>query len=423
MQNSCALTYHSSFPSGKIGTAITKPLGNADDLSLAYSPGVAEPCMEIAKNPNAARLYTSRGNLVAVVTDGTAVLGLGNIGPLASKPVMEGKAALFKVLANVDAFDIELDTTDVDHFVDVVRAIEPTFGAINLEDISAPSCFEIEKRLKEALSIPVFHDDQHGTAIVVSAAMLNYLRWTGKKIDEVRVVVCGAGAAAIASLDLLSELGMRAENVVLGDALGVVDLERSDIHPRVRRYAREHGYRELREALEGADIFLGLSVGNAIPAEWIAEMAISPLVLALANPVPDVCLEKVAAIRNDAIIGSGRSDRPNQVNNVACFPYIFRGALDAEASEINRDMMIAAAWAIADIAHSDHELALACGQSEQPLGPLLPNPLDGRLCANVAAAVASAAVLSGVSKRNNFDVASYASALQDMHVILARHLD
>lgn len=326
-------------------------------------------------------------------------------------------------MANVDAFDIELDTTDVDHFVDVVRAIEPTFGAINLEDISAPSCFEIEKRLKEALSIPVFHDDQHGTAIVVSAAILNYLRWTGKKIDEVRIVVCGAGAAAIASMDLLSELGIRAENVVLGDAQGVVDLERCDIHPRVRRYAREHGFRGLREALEGADIFLGLSVGNAIPAEWIAEMAISPLVLALANPVPDVCLRKVAALRSDAIIGSGRSDMPNQVNNVACFPYIFRGALDAEASEINREMMIAAAWAIADIANSDHELALTYGQSEQPLGPLLPNPLDSRLCANVAAAVASAAVLSGVAKCKNLDVGSYVSALQNMHVIVARHRD
>lgn len=398
MPDTCPLQYHSAYPSGKIAICLTKPLEDAEDLSVAYSPGVAAPCLEIARDPSLARKYTAKGNLVAVITNGTAVLGLGSIGPLASKPVMEGKAALFKALANVDAFDIEINATDIDHFVGVVRAIEPTFGAINLEDIKAPDCFEIEDRLKASLDIPVFHDDQHGTAIVVASAILNYLRWSGKRIEHVKIVVCGAGAAAIACLDLLSALGLKTCNIVMGDAQGLINQNRKDLHPRVSKYAMSHDVCDLKSGLAGADIFLGLSVGNAIQPEWIDDMADTPLVLALANPNPDVCLTEVARRRRDAIIGSGRSDSPNQVNNVVCFPYIFRGALDAGAKVINTEMMIAATQAIADLADADRTASRGLNTAAAIEYKLVPGPLDKRLCLSVAKAVYEAAIESGAAQ-------------------------
>ena len=349
-----ALHYHRHPRPGKLEVQPTKPLGNQRDLALAYSPGVAEPCRAIAAEPARASEYTARGNLVGVVTNGTAVLGLGAIGPLAAKPVMEGKAVLFKKFAGIDVFDIEVDATEIDRFVDVVAALEPTFGGINLEDIKAPECFEIEARLRERMSIPVFHDDQHGTAIIVGAAVLNGLELANKSIAEAKIVTSGAGAAALACLDLLVLLGARRENIFVTDIEGVVFSGRGALMDRWKAaYARETEARALADVIGGADIFLGLSAPRVLTPEMVARMGPRPLILALANPTPEIMPEEVRGVRDDAMICTGRSDYPNQVNNVLCFPYLFRGALDAGAREINEAMKMAAVRAIAALAREE----------------------------------------------------------------------
>jgi malate dehydrogenase (oxaloacetate-decarboxylating)(NADP+) len=411
-----ALVYHRAAPAGKLGIVATKPLANQRDLALAYSPGVAAACRAISDDPAEAATVTARGNLVAVISNGTAVLGLGAIGPLASKPVMEGKAVLFKKFAGIDVFDIEVDATDPGRFVDVVSALEPTFGAINLEDIKAPECFQIEQELRERMNIPVFHDDQHGTAIIVAAAIWNGLSVVGKKIEKAKLVTSGAGAAALACLDLLVDLGMKVENVTATDIHGVVyEGRKEEMDPRKARYAKRTDQRTLADVIEGADVFLGLSAPGVLKPAMVKTMAKKPLIMALANPVPEITPEEVRKARKDAIIATGRSDYPNQVNNVLCFPFIFRGALDAGATEINEAMKIACVHALADLARvetSDVVLKAYGGQAAA-FGPeyLIPRPFDPRLITAIAPAVARAAMDSGVATRPIEDFEAYRNRL------------
>ena len=412
-----ALEYHEFPTPGKIAISATKQLVNQRDLALAYSPGVAAACEEIAADPANAFRYTSRGNLVAVVTNGTAVLGLGNIGPLASKPVMEGKAVLFKKFAGIDVFDIEVAENDLDKLVDVIAALEPTFGGINLEDIKAPDCFYVERKLRQRMKIPVFHDDQHGTAIVVGAAVLNALKVTGKDIKQVKLVTSGAGAAALACLGLLVKLGIPRHNIWVTDLAGVVYEGRTELMDEDKIvFAQKTGQRTLAEVMAGADILLGLSAGGVVKPEMVAAMAPAPVILALANPTPEIMPEAVKAVRGDAIIATGRTDYPNQVNNVLCFPYIFRGALDCGATTITDEMEIAAVHAIAELAQAEQNevVAAAYADAAAGFGPeyLIPKPFDPRLMMRIAPAVAQAAADSGVAARPIADLEAYRARLQ-----------
>jgi malate dehydrogenase (oxaloacetate-decarboxylating)(NADP+) len=411
-----AIEYHEADPPGKLAIHATKPLATQRDLSLAYSPGVAFACEEIVADHHAAARLTARANLVGVITNGSAVLGLGNIGALASKPVMEGKAVLFKKFAGIDVFDIEVDAADPSRFVDAVAALEPTFGAINLEDIKAPECFEIEHKLRDRMKIPVMHDDQHGTAIVVSAAILNGLKIVGKDIRQVRLACCGGGAAALACLDLLVSLGLRRENIFVTDRVGVVYAGRiEEMNPYLARYARPTHFRLLAETLPGADIFLGLSAPRVVTAEMVKTMARRPIIMALANPTPEIMPEEVKAVRPDAIIATGRSDYPNQVNNVLCFPFLFRGALDAGATTINEEMKKACAMAIAELAQAEASdiVLTAYGAESFAFGPeyIIPKPFDPRLIMKLAPAVAKAAMDSGVATRPIQDFGAYRDRL------------
>lgn len=412
-----ALEYHEFPTPGKIAIAPTKQLTNQRDLALAYSPGVAAACEEIVADPANAFRYTSRGNLVGVVTNGTAVLGLGDIGPLASKPVMEGKGVLFKKFAGIDVFDIEINEKDPDKLIEIIASVEPTFGGINLEDIKAPDCFYIERKLRERMKIPVFHDDQHGTAIVVGAAIMNGLKVVGKDLKKVKLVTSGAGAAALACLDLLVDLGMPIENIWVTDLAGVVYKGRKELmDPDKEPFAKDTPQRTLAEVIDGADVFLGLSAGGVLKPEMVAKMAAKPLVFALANPTPEILPEEVKAVRDDAIIATGRTDYPNQVNNVLCFPFIFRGALDVGATTITREMEIAAVNAVADLAQVEQSdvVASAYGASNLSFGPeyLIPKPFDPRLIAIIAPAVAKAAMDSGVATRPIKDFVAYKDQLQ-----------
>jgi len=413
-----ALEYHRTPLAGKIEVTATKSLITQRDLALAYSPGVAAACEAIVEDPMQARELTVRGNLVAVVTNGTAVLGLGNIGPLAAKPVMEGKGVLFKKFAGINVFDIELAERDPDKLVDIIASLEPTFGGINLEDIKAPECFYIEKKLRERMKIPVFHDDQHGTAIIVGSAVVNGLRVVGKEIGQVKLVVSGAGAAALACLDMLVALGMKPENIWVSDIAGVVYKGRKEeMDDNKARYARDTKARKLADIIGGADIFLGLSARGVLKKEMVKEMAAKPLILALANPDPEITPEDVKAVRDDAIIATGRSDYPNQVNNVLCFPFIFRGALDVGATTINEPMKLAAVHAIADLAHAEQSdlVAMAYGASQASFGPeyLIPRPFDPRLIVKIAPAVAKAAMASGVATNPIKDFPAYVQQLNE----------
>jgi len=407
-----ALDYHRYPTPGKISVTPTKAMATARDLSLAYSPGVADACMAIAEDPLEAGNLTARSNLVAVITNGTAVLGLGNIGPLASKPVMEGKGCLFKKFAGIDVFDIELAENDPDALIETIARMEPTFGGINLEDIKAPECFYIETRLRERMKIPVFHDDQHGTAIVAAAAILNALKHVGKDIREVKLVASGAGAAALACLDIAVSLGLARENILVSDAKGVVYLGRTEgMDPNKSRYARDTSARTLAEIIPRADIFLGLSAGGVLTPEMVKTMARDPIILAMANPTPEIIPEEALAVRPDAVIGTGRSDYPNQVNNVLCFPFIFRGALDTGATTINEEMKLAAVRAIAELTHQEipEVVAQAYGAVGLRFGRdyLIPKPFDPRLIEVVAPAVAQAAMDSGVATRPIKDMVAY----------------
>jgi len=414
-----ALEYH-EFPSpGKVAIQATKQLLNQHDLSLAYSPGVAAPCEEIVKDPNNAYKYTSRGNLVAVITNGTAVLGLGDIGPLAAKPVMEGKGVLFKKFAGIDVFDIEVNEKDPDKLVDIIAALEPTFGGINLEDIKAPDCFYIERKLRERMKIPVFHDDQHGTAIVVGAAILNGLKVVGKDIAKVTLVASGAGAAALACLGMLVKLGMPRSNIWVTDLAGVVYEGRTELMDEDKiQFVQKTDKRSLAEVMEGADVFLGLSAGGVLKPEMVKQMAAKPLIMALANPTPEILPEEVLKVRDDAIMATGRTDYPNQVNNVLCFPYIFRGALDAGASTITSEMEIAAVHAIAELAQAEQSEVVAAAYAGETLafGPeyLIPKPFDPRLMMKIAPAVVQAAIASGVAQRPITDMDAYREKLQSL---------
>ena len=413
-----ALDYHEFPVPGKIQIAATKQLTNQRDLALAYSPGVAAPCEEIVKDPTNAFKYTARGNLVAVITNGTAVLGLGNIGPLAAKPVMEGKAVLFKKFAGIDVFDIEIDERDnLDKLVDIIASLEPTFGGINLEDIKAPDCFYVERKLRERMKIPVFHDDQHGTAIVVGAAVLNGIKVTGKDITKVKLVTSGAGAAALACLGLLLKLGIPRKNIFVTDLAGVVYEGRTELMDEDKiQFAQKTDARTLAEVIKGADIFLGLSAGGVLKQDMVKSMADKPLILALANPNPEISPDDVHAVRDDAIVATGRTDYPNQVNNVLCFPYIFRGALDAGASTITDEMEIAAVRAIAELAQAEQSEVVAAAYAGEQLafGPqyLIPKPFDPRLMVMIAPAVAQAAADSGVATRPIKDMVAYREQLQ-----------
>ena len=397
-----ALDYHSQGRPGKIEVVPTKPYSSQRDLSLAYSPGVAEPCLKIEKNKEDAYKYTAKGNLVAVISNGTAVLGLGDIGPEASKPVMEGKGLLFKIFADIDVFDIEVDAKDIDLFVQTVKAIAPTFGGINLEDIKAPECFEIERRLKECLDIPIMHDDQHGTAIISSAALLNALELAGKKIEEVKIVVNGAGASAVSCAKLYISLGAKKENLVMVDSKGAITVERKDLDEQKQYFATTRKVNTLSEALAGADVFLGLSKGNIVSQEMLQSMANDPIVFALANPDPEIAYKEAISSRKDIIFATGRSDHPNQVNNVLGFPYIFRGALDVRSTCINEDMKLAAVRAIADLAKElvPEVVNLAYDSRNISFGReyIIPKPTDPRLITQVAPAVAKAAIKSGVAR-------------------------
>ncbi len=412
-----ALEYHEAGGPGKVSVMPTKSLSNQRDLALAYTPGVAAACQEIVADPANAFRYTSRGNLVAVVTNGTAVLGLGNIGPLASKPVMEGKAVLFKKFAGIDVFDLELNEKDPDRLIDIIAALEPTFGGINLEDIKAPECFYIERKLRSRLSIPVFHDDQHGTAIIVAAAILNGLEVVGKQLSQCKFAVSGAGAAAMACLQLLVELGLPRANIWVTDIEGVVFAGRTVLMDEDKaRYAQETDARTLGEVIDGADVFLGLSAGGVLKPEMVARMGPKPLVLALANPMPEILPEEVFEVRPDAVVATGRSDYPNQVNNVLCFPFIFRGALDVGATTITLEMEKAAVRAIADLARAEmsDEVAVAYGVNVPAFGPeyLIPRPFDPRLILSIAPAVAKAAMDSGVATRPIADFDGYREMLK-----------
>jgi malate dehydrogenase (oxaloacetate-decarboxylating)(NADP+) len=413
-----ALEYHEFPTPGKVAIAATKQLINQHDLALAYSPGVAAPCEEIVKDPNNAYKYTSRGNLVAVITNGTAVLGLGDIGPLAAKPVMEGKGVLFKKFAGIDVFDIEINEKhDLDKLVDIIASLEPTFGGINLEDIKAPDCFYVERKLRERMKIPVFHDDQHGTAICVGAALLNGLKVVGKDPKQIKLVTSGAGAAALACLGLLVKLGIPKENIFVTDLAGVVYEGRVELMDDDKIvFAQKTSARTLRDIIAGADVFLGLSAGGVLKADMVKTMAARPLIFALANPTPEILPEQVKAVRDDAIMATGRSDYPNQVNNVLCFPYIFRGALDAGASTITVEMEIAAVHAIAELAQAEQSEVVAAAYAGELLafGPeyLIPKPFDPRLMMKIAPAVAQAAADSGVALRPILDMDAYREKLQ-----------
>ena len=413
-----ALDYHRLPRPGKIAIAPTKALTNQQDLSLAYSPGVAAACDAIVEDPAEAAMLTSRSNLIGVVTNGTAVLGLGNIGPLAAKPVMEGKGVLFKKFAGIDVFDLEVDEPDADKLIDMIAALEPTFGGINLEDIKAPECFYIEKKLRERMKIPVFHDDQHGTAIVVGAAILNGLQMQGKALDEVKLVTSGAGAAALACLELLVMLGIPVENIWVTDIEGAVFEGRTSLMDPIKaRYAKKTDARTLAEIIEGADVFLGLSAGGVLKPEMVAKMAANPLILALANPTPEILPEQVHAVRSDAIMATGRSDYPNQVNNVLCFPFIFRGALDVGATTITDEMKLAAVRAIAELARAEQSdiVAAAYGEKVSGFGPeyIIPRPFDPRLIVKIAPAVARAGMDSGVATRPIEDWDAYVAQLNN----------
>ncbi len=412
-----ALDYHEAGSPGKISITPTKSLINQSDLTLAYSPGVAAACEEIASDPANVFRYTARGNLVAVVTNGSAVLGLGNIGPLAAKPVMEGKAVLFKKFAGIDVFDLEISENDPDRLVEIIAALEPSFGGINLEDIQAPDCYQIERKLRQRLNIPVFHDDQHGTAIVVAAAMLNALEVVEKSLDHIKMVVSGAGAAALACLDLLVELGLPLENIWVTDIMGVVYKGREALMDEVKgRYARDTDARHLDDVIESADVFLGLSAGGVLKKDMVSKMAERPVVFALANPTPEILPEEVKSVRNDAIIATGRTDYPNQVNNVLCFPFIFRGALDAGATSISREMEIAAVNAVMELAKEEQSevVSAAYGVTGIGFGPeyLIPKPFDPRLISRIAPAVARAAMNSGVARRPIDNLDNYRDQLE-----------
>ena len=414
-----ALEYHESPKPGKISVVPTKGLTNQRDLALAYSPGVAYACKAIEEDPTLAAKYTSRANLVGVVTNGSAVLGLGNIGPLAGKPVMEGKACLFKKFAGIDVFDIELAETDPDKLVDIIAALEPTLGGINLEDIKAPECFYIEKKLKEKLTIPVFHDDQHGTAIIVGAAIINGLKVVGKNLRDVRLVCSGAGAAAIACLNLLLTLGIKKENIIVCDSKGVISTSRAGtLNENKAVYASDTEFVSIDQAMTNADIFLGLSGPGTIKKQWIAEMADKPLVLALANPIPEIMPEEIKSVRPDAVIATGRSDYPNQVNNVLCFPFIFRGALDVGATKITEEMKLACVYAIAELAQAERSDVVASAYEGQELsfGPeyIIPTPFDPRLITLIAPAVAQAAMNSGVATLPIENMSAYREKISNL---------
>lgn len=414
-----ALKYHRLPRPGKLEIKATKPLEGVRDLSLAYSPGVAAPCLAIQADESLAADYTARGNLVGIVTNGTAVLGLGNIGPLAGKPVMEGKAVLFKEFAGIDAFDIEIKCPDIDSAVNTVAALEPTFGGINLEDIKAPECFEIEERLVKSMKIPVFHDDQHGTAIIVAAAVLNAMKLAGKRLGDVKIVTSGAGAAAIACLNLLVRIGAQKKNIWLNDRNGIVYQGRAESVDRWKlAYAQDTQARSLGEVMDNADIFLGVSAAGVLKPKMLHKMAKNPLIMALANPIPEIMPDEARRARPDAMICTGRSDFPNQVNNVLCFPYIFRGALDVRAAVINEEMKIAAAKAIAALAQEQAEDSKPNMQAVFGSGYLIPSPFDRRLLPRVASAVAQAAMKSGVAGRSIENISSYAKKLEAS--ILAR---
>lgn len=406
-----ALSYHEGTRPGKIEVVPTKPYATQRDLSLAYSPGVAFPCLEIEKNPDDAYRYTSKGNLVAVISNGTAVLGLGNIGALAGKPVMEGKGLLFKIFADVDVFDIEIDATNVDEFIRTVKNISPTFGGINLEDIKAPECFEIEERLKKELDIPVMHDDQHGTAIISGAALLNALELVGKKIEDVRVVVSGAGAAAMTCARLYMALGVKQKHLIMCDSNGVISTIREDLSAMKARFATSCVMSKLEDAIMGSDVFLGLSVEGLLTKDMVRSMNANPIVFALANPNPEITYDDAIAARPDVIVATGRSDFPNQVNNVLGFPYIFRGALDVRAKEINEPMKIAAAIALAELTKEPvpEDVKQIYNNPDMAFGReyIIPKPFDHRLIVKVSSAVARAAVESGVARREIKDWAAY----------------
>lgn len=413
-----ALDFHEFPIPGKISVTPTKPLTTQHDLALAYSPGVAEPCLEIEKDPAAAYRYTARGNLVAVISNGTAVLGLGDIGALASKPVMEGKGVLFKKFAGVDVFDIEINETDPDKLVDIIASLEPTFGGINLEDIKAPECFYIEKKLRESMSIPVFHDDQHGTAIIVGAAAINGLEVVGKNIAEARLVVNGAGASAIACTNLLRSLGFKKENITMCDSKGVIYQGRGDKQDETKQFyaIEDNGWRTLADAVAGADVFLGCSKGGALTQEMVKTMAKDPLILALANPTPEITPDEAKAVRPDAIVCTGRSDYKNQVNNVLCFPFLFRGALDVGATTINEEMKMAAAYAIANLAKETVPFEVISTYGELSFGAdyVIPTPFDPRLIVNVSIGVAKEAIRTGVATRPITDWDAYAEHLRKL---------
>ncbi|WP_245103282.1 NADP-dependent malic enzyme [Acinetobacter baumannii] len=408
------LNYHEYPNPGKISVTPSKQLVNQRDLALAYSPGVAAPCLEIERDPSAAAKYTARGNLVAVVSNGTAVLGLGNIGPLASKPVMEGKGVLFKKFAGVDVFDIEIAENDPDKIVDIVASLEPTFGGINLEDIKAPECFYIEKKLRERMKIPVFHDDQHGTSIIVGSALLNALQIVNKKIEEIKIVASGAGAAALSCLDLLCALGVNKENIIVADSRGLLTTSREGLDESKKRYVQDIKATQLHEVMAGADMFLGLSAAGILTKDMVKQMAENPIIFALANPDPEILPEHAHEVRPDVIMATGRSDYPNQVNNALCFPYIFRGALDVGATTINEDMKIACVHAIARMAHVEADAA-TYGEKSASFGRdyLIPRPLDQRLILEIAPAVAKAAMDSGVATRPIEDFSAYRQKLSE----------
>lgn len=416
-----ALEYHSAMPVGKIQTKITKPLDSQDDLSIAYSPGVAGPCREIERDPEQSYRYTGRGNLVGVITNGTAVLGLGNIGPLASKPVMEGKAMLFKKFANIDAFDIEVDANNPDAFIQIVKSLEPTFGGINLEDIKAPECFYIEEELSKKTNIPIFHDDQHGTAIIASAAFLNALELTERTISEVKVVFSGGGAAAISCADLFIKLGVNPENLIMCDSKGVIHDERDPGNQYKGRFSRKTDLRTLEEALVGADAFVGVSVAGVVSQKMVQSMAEKPIVFALANPDPEILPSLVKEVKPDAIIATGRSDFPNQVNNVLGFPFIFRGALDVQATCINAEMKLAAVKAISSLAKKEvpSYVMEAYNSSDKfsfGVEYLIPKPVDRRVLGILAPAVAKAAMDTGVA-RKTIDLETYKERLEDFSLL------
>jgi malate dehydrogenase (oxaloacetate-decarboxylating)(NADP+) len=410
-----ALLYHSRGRHGKIEVIPTKPYETQFDLSLAYTPGVAYPCLEIEKNPDDAYNYTAKGNLVAVISNGTAVLGLGDIGTLAGKPVMEGKGLLFKVFADVDVFDIEVDEKDPEKLIEICAKISPTFGGINLEDIKAPECFEVETRLKAMLNIPVFHDDQHGTAIISGAGLLNALEISGKEIGEIKVVVCGAGAAAISCSRLYTSMGVRKENIVMIDSKGVVNTNRKDLNKYKLEFVTGRNIDTLAEAVKGADLFLGLSVANMLTREMLASMAKNPIIFAMANPNPEISYEDAMATRDDLIFATGRSDYPNQINNVLGFPYIFRGALDVRASTINEEMKLAASKALAALTKEPVPASVLKAYNIEKLSfgkeYIIPKPLDPRLISTVAVAVAEAAIKTGVARYPISDWDAYRKSL------------